>query len=189
MERVKTKKKDIACLESLWDSDIEQPLTVAPILGVIAKRHHVRVSHLTCNTKEELEFSIKELPSRSSYRILYLAFHGMPGKIELGDGSIVTLEELAGLMETKFKGWVVHFGTCGTLSAGRKQLQRFLESTQTSLLIGYKGGVDWVDSAAMDLIVLDWLQEFKNLRALWNQIRIDYAGLIQLTGLTVFPRV
>ena len=118
----------------------------------------------------------------------YLAFHGNPGEIELADGSVVNLEELSGLMRTKFKGWVIHFGTCGTLSANKKQLQRFLDSTQASLLIGYKSDVNWIDSAAMDLIILDWLQNYKDLSAMWNQIRKNYPDLIRVTGLTAFPR-
>jgi hypothetical protein len=188
MAKIKRAKKDIACLESLWDFDVEQALTVEPILDVIAKVHHVHFSHLACNTGEEFKFNLRTLPSRSSYRILYLAFHGSPGEIGLADGSHVNLEELSGLMGTKFKGWVVHFGSCDTLSTSTKRLQRFFDGTQTSLLVGYKGYINWVDSAAMDLIILDWLQYFKDLRAMWKRMRKDYPDLIKLNGLTVFPR-
>jgi hypothetical protein len=188
MARINTRKKKIACLESLWDSYVEQPLTVASFVEIVAKKHLMDFIHLTCNTKGELEFCLRTLPNRAGYRILYLGFHGNPGEIELGDRRRVNLEELSELMGTKFKDWVIHFGSCGTLSANKMRLQRFRDATQTSLLIGYKGDVDWVDSAAMDLIILDWLQEFTNLGALWNRIRKDYFDLIQVTGLTVFPK-
>lgn len=182
-------ERHIACIESLWDDDTEQPLTVVPLLDLVAKVNGVHFSHFTCNTLEELKFSLGKMPRRANYRILYLAFHGSAGVIELGDKTCVSLEELSEIMGTRFKDWIVHFGTCGTIAAERTRLQKFISSTGVALLIGYKGKTDWVDSAAMDLIVLDWLENRKGWRTVWKRVRRDYRDLIRITGLMVFPKL
>ena len=49
-------RKNIACLESLWNSDIENRLSVVPILDLVCTINRIRYTHLTCNTREELAF-------------------------------------------------------------------------------------------------------------------------------------
>lgn len=187
MKRVNAYKKSIACLESLWDSDVEEPLTVVPMLELIAKLNDVRFTRLTCNTVQEFKFNLRKLPKSGAYRVLYLAFHGTPGQLELPDGSVLSLEELAGLLRRRFAGWIVHFGTCATLSVPMSHLQRFLDTTGVALMIGYRKGVDWAESAAMDLIVLNWIQNYKNMRSMWNHVSTSYRQLVNLTGLRIFP--
>ena len=181
-------KKGIACIESFWDTHVESRLSVAPLLQVIASSNRVRFIHLTCNTKGELEFALKSIPSRAPFKILYFAFHGSEGKIDLADGSSLSLPELASTMGRKFSSWVFHFGTCGTINTDSRELSRFMRGTGASLLLGYKKDVDWIDSAAMDLILFDWMQSYKNMRAMWSYLKGNYRGLMARTGLTVFPR-
>jgi hypothetical protein len=178
--------KDIACLESLWDTNVENKLTVAPLLELIASINYIRFTHLTCNTLDELEFNLRSLPSRRTYKILYLAFHGNPGEIQLGDDTVIPLEKLATMMGRKFAGWIIHFGTCGTLQAPRPRLRTFFRETRVAMLLGYRKDVDWIESAAMDLILLDWLQSYKSLPSMWKRVRGSYRDLIAATGLTVF---
>jgi hypothetical protein len=70
--------KNIACLESLWDADVENKLTVAPLLEVIAVMNRIHFSHLSCNTLGELQFNLRALPRKPSYRILYLPSTATP---------------------------------------------------------------------------------------------------------------
>jgi hypothetical protein len=56
------------------------------------------------------------------------------------------------------------------------------------MVVGYKRDVDWIDSAAMDLLLLDWLQEYKNMYQLWKRIKMDYKDLISITGLKAFRK-
>ncbi|MEW6568384.1 MAG: DUF6642 family protein [Chloroflexota bacterium] len=187
MKRVDAYRKNIACLESLWDSDVEEPLSVVPMLELIAKINDVRFTHLTCNTLEEFKFNLRKLPKTGGYRVLYLAFHGTPGQLELPDGSVLSLEELAKFLRRRFAGWIVHFGTCETLSVSTSRLNRFLEATDVALMIGYKKGVDWAESAAMDMIILDWIQSYKNMRSMWKHVSKSCNQLVALTGLRVYP--
>ncbi len=183
MKRVDTREKDIACLEPLWDTNVEEKLSVSPLLELVAKLRDVRYTHLTCNTTEEFEFNLKHLPNSDYYRILYLAFHGSPGEIHLADKSVVTLEQLASLIGKRFKGWAVHFGSCGTMDTDESRLNEFLEATGGAMAVGYTKDVFWVDSAPMDLILFEHLQRYKNLNSMWKRLEQRYGQLMSLTGM------
>jgi len=185
----KQKKKSIICLESLWDQDLEshRRLSMGPIMELVSKLNEVKLILLSCNTKEELRYNLVKIKRRSGYGILYFAFHGSPGEIQLDEGSI-DLETLAGFMGRGFANWVVHFGTCSTIDTDRERIANFLDSTRISMIAGYKKDVIWTDSAALDLLFLTWLQRYKNMRALWKKFKKTYSGLISNTGFNVIPR-
>lgn len=180
-------KKGIACIESVWDSNVERRLNVGPILEIIASSNHSRFIHLTCNTQDELKFALKSIPTKAPFRILYFAFHGRPGTIDLADGTSLSLDELAAIMGRKFGKWVIHFGSCGTIHTSPAILREFKRRTGAALLLGYGKNIDWVESAAMDLILFDWMQNLKNMRSMWSRVKDRYPGLVSLTGLAAFP--
>lgn len=182
----KAYQKNIACLESLWDADVENKLTVIPLLELIASINSVRFTHLTCNTLKEFEFNLRSLPHRRNYRILYLAFHGNPGEIQLGDGTCVTIENLASMMARRFAGWIVHFGACGTLEVANASLSEFYRQTEVAMMIGYRNDIDWTESAAMDLILLDLLQRYRSLGAMRRYVKNTYPDMVKKTGLTIY---
>lgn len=187
MVRTKSYKKNIACLESLWDTDIEDRLSVSPILEIVSKMDGVNYTHLTCSTVEELKFNLNLLKRKRGYGILYLAFHGRPGKIILAK-SPIDIEKLATFMGKGFKDWIVHFGTCGTIDVERERIKNFIGATGVSMVLGYKRGVDWIDSAALDLLILDWLQEYKDMTKFWENFKKVSKGLISITGLKAFHK-
>lgn len=53
---LKSYKKNIFCLESLWNKDIEQKLSVLPLLEITAKINDIKFCHLTCNPLAEFKF-------------------------------------------------------------------------------------------------------------------------------------
>ena len=107
--------------------------------------------------------------------------------IQLADGSTVTLEQLASFMGKRFKGWVVHFGSCGTLDTDESRLNGFIEATGLAMAVGYTKTIGWIDSAAMDLILFEHLQDYKDLNAMWKQLDSKYGDLMSLNGLTRVP--
>jgi hypothetical protein len=52
--------------------------------------------------------------------------------------------------------------------------------------MGYKIYVDWIESAVIDLLLLDWLQYYKDVRKFWDNFRRAYRNLVRLTGLRVY---
>jgi hypothetical protein len=137
----KDKPRNIACLETLWHGDIDRPYTVRGILQTASDLGRFRFAHLTCNTAHELEHNLHILRRRRSYAVLYLAFHGSPGRIAL-DADELSLEQLADAMGIGFKGRVVHFGTCGTIKVSAERIAAFLERTGVAMVIGYQGNID-----------------------------------------------
>ncbi|MCC7485136.1 MAG: hypothetical protein IT529_09090 [Burkholderiales bacterium] len=185
MARARDHRKHIACLESLWNSDIENRLSVVPILELVSRINRTRYTYLTCNTREELAYNLGKLGARRGYRILYLSLHGKPGELVL-DGARTDLETLAGMLGTRFSGWVVHFGSCSTINVPRARIGRFMAATKVATVLGYSTDVNWIASAALDLLLFDWFQYYDDTRRLWRDFRRQYAGLIRQTGLVAF---
>jgi Family of unknown function (DUF6642) len=183
----KNYRKNIVCLESLWTTDVENRLSVQPILELASKKNYIKTILLTCNTMEELEFNLGIVPRRNGYGILYFAFHGFPGGIIMAS-SKAKLETIAGFMGKRFSNWVVYFGSCATLGIEKRRVFNFMEKTNALMAIGYKKRVNWMDSSVIDLLLLDYIQEYKDMRKFWDRFRRTYRGLIRLTGLDAFHR-
>lgn len=187
MGRARTHKKNIACLESLWDGNIESRLSVVPLLELASKVDDVKFSYLSCNTQQELKHNLKKIKKKRGYGILYLACHGRPGELVLDESSI-DMEELAALMGDGFTNWVVHFGACATINVERSRISKFIATTQASMLLGYRTDVNWNDSSALDLLLFEWLQEYRDMHRFWSYFKHRYRGLVSLTGLRAFLR-
>ena len=178
-------RANIACVESLWNSDIENRLSVVPILDLVCRINRIKYTHLTCNTREELAYNLGKLGKGRGYRILYLSLHGKPGEIIL-DGGRTDLESLAGMMGTRFAGWAVHFGSCSTISVPLSRIRVFMAATRVAMVSGYGKDVNWVATAALDLIFFDWFQYYGDTRLLWKTFRRSNRELIARTGLRAF---
>ena len=179
--------KNIACLESLWDKDIEHRLSVAPILELSSTINNVKFIHLSCNTIEELAHHLNLLKKKRGYGILYLAFHGRPGRIVLNDTPI-DLEVLADFMGKGFENWVIHFGCCETMRVGKKKKMNFIKRTRASMITGYRTEVDWINGTAMDMLLLNFLLPRRNLMKNWPIFKKLYRDLITFTGLDVYHK-
>ena len=187
MARSKSYHKNIVCLESFWNRDVENRLSVQPILELASKKNYIKSILLTCNTMEELECNLKIAPGRNGYGILYFAFHGFPGGIIMA-ASTADLETLAEFMGKKFSNWIVHFGSCRTLHIEERRIFAFMEKTNVLMMVGYKKDVSWMESAAIDLLLLDSIQFYKDMRKFWKRFRMAYGNLVQTTGLKAFHR-
>ena len=186
MPRLKRYEKHIACIESLWEKKIENRLSMQPLLELVSKYHRIQYRHLICSTIQELEFDLRNVASGDKYSILYLAFHGKPGRIELADGSEVSLKSLAMLMRKRFKGRVVHFGGCSILKTAPENIIDFLKTTGVSMVVGYRRDLHWIEGSAMDLLIFEWLQYYKNMAPLWERFKRKYPDMIASTGLEVY---
>jgi hypothetical protein len=180
---LKSYKKNIFCLESLWDENIEQKLSVLPILELVAKLDDVKLVHLSCNTIAEFEYNIRLISRKKSYKILYLAFHGSIGKIHFADKSELDLNDIADILGNHFRDWVIHFSSCNTLEVDDDALSEFVDETNVGLVTGYTKTVDWAESAAFELLLFHWLQYYKSPRHLWNYLQKTFPDLIEVNGL------
>jgi hypothetical protein len=184
MSRAASYTKQIACIESL--SDREERLSVRPMLEFVASVQGVRLSYQPCDTEAELTEGLRAFGRLRSDGILYIALHGGPGAIYLADGTELALEDFAAYLGERFKGWVLHFGSCSTLDADPERLAAFCEATGVPLVLGYQQTVDWIESSAMDMLIFQALQQYVDLRACWRFLERKYASLIECTGLAGF---
>jgi hypothetical protein len=147
----------------------------------------VEYVHLTCSTTQELRFALRQGRRYPSFGLLYLALHGNHGGIELLDGSHLSLEELGGLMSDRFETWGVHLGTCRSVG-DEPAVREMLDLTGAAVVTGYTRNVDWIDSAVMDLLLLDWAQEYSRTGPLLRKLSATYPDLIADTGFTATER-
>ena len=155
-----TRGKGVFCLEGDWDPDLRRHATVGPVLELLDRSGSpgVRYIRRDVGTPAELEYYLRKWRQRryAAYPILYLGFHGAPGVLKVGDqrSGPVTLgwleERLAGACRNR----VIHFGSCGTLDTHGNRLRSFLKRTGALAVCGYREDVDWMLSAAFELILL-----------------------------------
>ena len=178
-------RKNVICLRPSTSKTPERQMGPAPALEGVVQRYGISFEQHTCNTKGELEFHLNRLAALGPYRILYLDFEGEPACLFLPDGSRVTLEQLAGLMQQNARTWIVHFGQGSVLDVSPTRLQDFAAATHVALIAGYKKGVDWLDASAMDSILIGSLQEYRDMASLWTRLTENYRELIRRTGLQI----
>ena len=189
MARTYPHKKKILCLEGLWDNNLEQRLSVKPLLEIISKLNGIRFTHCPCNTVSEFQFHLYNFTSSkiaSKYKILVLAFHGYSGRIVLSDQEQLNLEELADFMGQRFRGWSVLLSCCSILCLGEKRIKNFIKQTQVGLVIGYRKAVDWGESVSFEFIILDHLVNYSYLAWMRKRIETRYPDLVAATGLRFY---
>ena len=157
------RRKGICCLEAAGAGKRGKS-SVEPVLHLLETAPNLRVPYqrMEVATSEELEFRLKEWsgPGFADYPILYLAFDGRPGQIELGSGgSEFGLREMETALKGACTGRIVHFGSSATLELHGNSLNRFLHRTGTVALMSYGSNADWLSSSAFDVLLLGRLQE------------------------------
>jgi hypothetical protein len=158
--RKNTQLKNIFCLEGLWNEDLKNQSSMLPAIDLLSKRIGIKSIHRDCATTNELDYYLGRwsLKKYDDYPILYLAFHGEKNSISLTKVETLDLDYIAGVLRGKCKGRIVIFGSCSTLALDVRHLKRFLKTTGALAIGGYKTDVDWMLSAANDLLLFEALQ-------------------------------
>ena len=162
--KTKAQRKGIFCLEGPWGG-VKGRSTVEPVLRLLETLDGYRVSyrHYDVGTREELDFYLNKWRGASfkNFPILYLSFHGEKGNLLIGEGrdNRLPIEDLAERLEGDCKGRVVHLGTCSTVGVHGRELTKFLTRTRALAVSGFTKDVDWLQSAAFEMLMLGRLQE------------------------------
>lgn len=152
--------KGIFCLEGMWDDNLKQKSTVQPILHMLEVNGDVRYIHHDVATVEELEFYLSrwKLARYRGYPILYLAFHGEEEKLFVGDIEY-NIDRLGEMLSDSCANSIVMLASCSTLNTDKRNIKRFLRKTRALAICGYKSRVNWILSAAFEILVLSAFQE------------------------------
>jgi len=158
--------KHIYCLEGDWWGDPRQPSTVRPIFELLAQAYpNLRYVHRSIGTREEFDHALDGWTQRkyAEFSILYLAFHGNPNLLFIGDRrrskGRVTLEAVADRLEGRCDDRLIHFGSCKTLHCSPQNLGTFLKRTKALAVSGYRTDINWLLSASFEVYLLGAMQE------------------------------
>ena len=183
----RSRMKGVFCLEGDWDSDLRRRATVDPVLQLLDRSNIPKIPYIRrdVGTITEFEHYLRKWMQRryASYPVLYLGFHGDPGLLHVGDrrGGPVNLDWLEDRLAGHCKNRVIHFGLCGTMATHGRRLNRFLERTRALAICGYKADVDWMLSAAFEIILLSGFQfnalTRAGMEAINRRIRREAGGL------------
>lgn len=179
-----TRKLGVFCLEGPWSNLLTDDSSVRPLLEVLERRGAIRFAHRDAITKEEFERYILQW-TQSQYRHLkvgYLAFHGKPGAIWVGNKT-VQLDELRETLRGRLSGRVLYFGSCATMRVPRVEIQEFQRVTKARAVVGYTQDIDWIESAAFELNLLDALGRFQRSDASFRYLRQNHSGMVRRLGL------
>ena len=158
----KTYPKHVFCIEGDWFADFNRTATVRPVLELLRINAGVNYIYRDCSTLEEMLFLIDKWRQKghAAYKILYLAFHGSKGVLLIDSRHQLTLQELGERLEGRCRGRIIYFGACSVLAAPTRSIKKFLRMTGAKGVCGYTHDVDWMKSAALDLLAINELQQF-----------------------------
>ena len=189
MAKKTSQRKGVFCLETAsWEPGIKDRASVEHVLRLLETAYKVPYLHFDVATREEFDFYLKKWAGTSfagTYPVLYLGFHGFPGGIWLGErrDNSVTLTDIGERLAGSCRGRVLHFGACDTLDIHGNELNSFLHQTGALAVCGFRESVDWLPSAAFEMLVIGCLQEVSftrpGMRKLERELKDSAPGLFR----------
>lgn len=178
--------------EGDWEPDLKDKSSIRPNLETLRDAYGIKFIHRQIGTPEELRYYIKKWLKKGRghyrhYKVGHFAFHGSPGVIWPGEGEVgVRLYQLERWINGGAKGRVIFFDSCSTidLSDKGKRIQVFLDRTKASAVVGFTEWVDWLESAAFELLVLHALTDFESPRDAEAHLKKKYGKIVEDLGLT-----
>ena len=77
---------------------------------------------------------------------------------------------------------IIHFGTCHTLNTDLRHIKRFLRKTNALCVCGFGKEIKFVEGCVFDILLIDMLQEFRNIDSVENLIKLHYHSFAQKLG-------
>jgi hypothetical protein len=165
------------CLEGMWSSRLTDRSSVLPVLELLERQEVIEYIHRDAGTIAELDHYLNKWLQKGYARFgtAYLAFHGEPGALLVGR-SRVTLDDLAEIIDRRAEGRVLFLGGCAVLDQPKRDIKEFVKKTRLRGVCGYLENVDWIESAAFEILLIEALTRYKRIDAVHNWMRTNYAG-------------
>ena len=175
-------KKCIFCLEGLWEQDLTKKSTILPILDLLYRNNKIEFIYRDCATKEEMEFYLNKWTQEkyAYFPILFLAFHGEEGLIHIGKTKY-PVERLSDILAGKCTNAIIFFASCMTLNIDKRRLKKILVKTGALVICGYRSDVDWIKSAAFEILALNEMQQ--------NSLTVQGVDAIRRRILQEYPKM
>lgn len=156
------KPHNIICLEAEWYYHSQEKknkfnLNTEPLLRCLKEYHGCDIVHRSILTRADLAHYMRHFAADKkvkNYDIVYIACHGWHHAISLeGEDGSIDLKELADIAGGFFKGKIIHFSSCKTLT-NEDAVNEFIRLTGTRLVTGYAKSVDAMKSTIADMALL-----------------------------------
>lgn len=119
---------------------------------------------------------------------MFISGHGEPGQMHFGK-DLLTLSDLADLSAEVgprlFDDHLVHFDSCSVLKDAEEEAKRFINSTGATLKTGFTTDVDFIESLALEMLYIDFLNTYKRPIYAYKKILENYSELCHRTGFMV----
>lgn len=173
-------KKNVFCLEGDWQKDLRDPSSVRAALMFLQQNLNIKYIYKQCGTRENLEYylTLWQQKKYAPYSICYFAFHGKPESIQVGR-EFVTLGELGDLLHGSCQDKIIHFGSCKTLNTDSAVIRKFLEHTGALCVCGFETEINFVESSAFDMILIEMFQQYKDISMLDKHLRKYYRSFVR----------
>lgn len=185
MPMLRNYTKKVACIEGDWGGPRDKR-SVEPVLRILEANVPGEVLLKRCSTVEEFRYHMDQIARLPSFEIIYLAFHGTPGRIQNYGPLDIALEDLADIMGRRFEGRIIHFGACSTLKVSQDRISQFIEATRVTAVTGFDLDVDWVESTAFDLLLFALWQDYRQIAAFKRNVQKVYGELGQRLGFRIY---
>jgi hypothetical protein len=186
----------LAVLEAQWWR--KSPDTVKPTFDFLSQFHHD--SHAFWYERFVGRDSFKEalvwLSSRGEVRYVYIATHGEGEHLECPNGERVSRMDIKRCLERGLGGSSLdglYFGSCLFLTS-RNAHYLLSSSGKMSWLAGYEGNIDFIKSAALDLMFWHLMLRHSNLTVrariaqVAGELKHNLGGLIDELGFSIYVR-
>ena len=153
------KLKGVFCVEGEWDHDLTKRQSVLPTLDMLERLGSLRHIHCSAVTQEQLKYQLEKWSTARyvAYEVGFFALHGSPRHVWLSKSHSTSLEEVAGWMSGRWQGKRIYIGACSVMRGSDSYLVDFLHETGASMVCGFTKQVDWIESAAFEMVLLDRL--------------------------------
>jgi len=188
MKIAKAKHKNIYCIEGNWTHDLRDKRSIKTGLEFLEhnsfSKKHVLHIHRQCSSLPEFETLLKEsiFKKYERYSIVYLAFHGHEGILQVGKRSTISIDVIAEMLQGKAQNKIIHFGSCETLKVKKPQLNRFLKTTGVLAVSGYEKSIDFMPSTFLDLLYFQFCQQYQKMYLVEQDVKQYYGKLARELG-------
>ena len=180
----------IFTFEGDWEPDLKDKSSIRPNLETLRDAYGIKFIHRQIGTPGELRYYVEKWLKKGRghyrhYRVGHFALHGSPGVLWLEEGDVgVSFSKLQGWINEGAKGRVIFFDSCSTIDISAKKIQAFLDSTKARAVVGFTKEVDWLESAAFELLVLHALTYFESPKKAELHLKEEYEEFVERLGLT-----
>ena len=176
--------KHIFALEGEWVRNMKRKDSIEPALKLLEQVCDIKHVFRKVATIHDFSHYLKQTAttSLSKYSIIYLAFHGSPGLIQLGDSTKVTTDKIAEDYPALFANKIVHFGSCSTLSMNEDELKEFKKTSGARMVSGYTKDIDFIDSTILDVAYFYQLQDLERVGVIGKKMKKLYPGMCERMG-------